>query len=118
MVLTHKQPNCAPSCFKQTNIYNFGLGVVRSGSWLLQGPLLPGEDSTEAYLPAKKIAIAVVVTFSPGAFDSQGNYPNASDPIFRAIGTYLAPRIRRRSRAEHGFQSGLAESSSSRSVAV
>ena len=87
----HTQPNCAPSCFKQTNLYNFGLGVIRSGSWLLQDPLLSGEGSTEAYLPSQKIAIAVVVTFLPGAFDSQGNYSNSSDPIFRAIGTYLAP---------------------------
>jgi CubicO group peptidase (beta-lactamase class C family) len=87
----HPQPNCAPSCFKQTNLYNFGLGVVRSGSWLLQDPLLSGVGSTEAYLPAQKIAIAVVVTFLPGAFDSQGNYPNSSEQIFRAIGAYLAP---------------------------
>lgn len=87
----HAQANCAPSCFKQINAYNFGLGVVRSGSWLLQDPLLSGEGSTEAYLPAQKIAIAVVVTFSPGAFSSQGAYQNSSDPIFRAIGTYLAP---------------------------
>jgi hypothetical protein len=60
-------------------------------SELLQDPLLSGEGSTEAYLPSEKIAIAVVVTFAPGAFDSQGNYANSSDPIFRAIGTYLAP---------------------------
>ena len=85
------QPDCAPVCFKQVNIYNFGLGVVRSGSWLLQDPLLSGEGSTEAYLPAQKIAIAAVVTFLPGAFDSQGNYSNASEQIFRAIAAYLAP---------------------------
>ncbi len=87
----HAQANCAPSCFKQVNVYNYGLGVVRSGSWLLQDPLLSGEGSTEAYLPSQKIAVAVVVTLSPGAFDSRGNYKNSSDPIFRAIGTYLAP---------------------------
>jgi CubicO group peptidase (beta-lactamase class C family) len=85
------QPSCAPSCFKQTNIYNFGLGVVRSGSCLLQDPLLSGVGSTEAYLPAQKLAIAAVVTFLPGAFDSQGNYTNSSEQIFRAIGAYLAP---------------------------
>lgn len=85
------QPSCAPSCFKQTNIYNFGLGVVRSGSWLLQDPLLSGEGSTEAYLPAQKIAISAVVTFLPGAFDAQGNYTNSSEQIFRAVGAYLAP---------------------------
>ena len=27
-----KQDNCAPSCGPQTNVYNYGLGIVRSGS--------------------------------------------------------------------------------------
>src|SRR5213596_743540 len=87
----HKQDNCAPSCFTQVNGYNYGLGVVRSGSWLLQNPLLGGYGAVEAYLPSKKIAIAVAVTFAPEAFDSQGNYANSSDALFRSIGTYMAP---------------------------
>src|SRR6184192_2118683 len=86
-----KQDNCAPSCGTQTNVYNYGLGVVRSGSWLLQNPLLGGYSATEAYLPSKKIAIAVAVTFAPEAFDSQGNYANSSDALFRSIGTDMAP---------------------------
>jgi CubicO group peptidase (beta-lactamase class C family) len=86
-----KQDNCAPSCFTQINIYNYGLGVVRSGSWLLQNPLLGGYSATEAYLPSRKIAIAVFATYTPEAFDSEGNYKNSSDTLFRAIGTYLAP---------------------------
>jgi len=85
-----KQDNCAPSCFTQVNGYNYGLGVVRSGSWLLQNPLLDGYGAVEAYLPSKKIAIAVAVTFTPEAFDSQGSYPNASDTVFRSIGAYMA----------------------------
>ena len=40
-------------------------------------------------LPSKKIAIAV--TFAPEAFDSEGNYKNSSDTLFRSIGAYLAP---------------------------
>lgn len=87
----HKQANCVPSCFKQIPAYNFGLGVVKAGSWILQDPLLSGWSSAEAYLPAQKIAIAVVATFEPSAFNSQGVEPNASDPIFRSIGAYLAP---------------------------
>jgi CubicO group peptidase (beta-lactamase class C family) len=86
----HRQTNC--SCFMQMKVYNYGIGVVRSGSWLLQNPLFGGYAATEAYLPTQKIAIAVAVTFSPGAFDAQGNYSNSSDAIFRAIGTYLAPK--------------------------
>jgi CubicO group peptidase (beta-lactamase class C family) len=86
-----KDAACAPSCFTQINVYNFGLGIVRSGSWLLQDPLLSGEGATEAYLPSQKISIAVVVTLAPGAFDSQGNYANASEHLFRSIGDYMAP---------------------------
>jgi CubicO group peptidase (beta-lactamase class C family) len=79
------------SCAPQVNGYNYGLGIVRSGSWLLQNPLFGGYAATEAYLPSKKIAVAVAVTFAPGAFDAQGNYTNSSDAIFRAIGAHLAP---------------------------
>ncbi len=86
-----KQDNCAPSCFTQVNGYNYGIGIVRSGSWLLQNPLLDGYSATEAYLSSRKIAIAVAVTFAPEAFDSQGNYKNSSDTVFRSIGAYLAP---------------------------
>jgi CubicO group peptidase (beta-lactamase class C family) len=86
-----KQDNCAPSCFTQINVYNYGLGIVRSGSWILQNPLLGGYSATEAYLPSRKIAIAVAVTYAPEAFDSRGNYANSSDTIFRSIGTDLAP---------------------------
>src|SRR6266849_8800938 len=86
-----KQDNCAPSCFTQINVYNYGLGIVRSGSWILQNPLLGGYSATEAYLPSKKIAIAVAVTYAPEAFDSQGNYANSNDTLFRSIGAYLAP---------------------------
>src|SRR5437667_7175247 len=89
--LGKKQDNCAPSCFTQVNGYNYGIGIVRSGSWLLQNPLLDGYSATEAYLPSRKIAIAVAVTFAPEAFDSQGNYKNSSDTVFRSIGAYLAP---------------------------
>jgi CubicO group peptidase (beta-lactamase class C family) len=86
-----KQDNCAPSCGTQTNVYNYGLGIVRSGSWLLQNPMLGGYSATVAYLPSKKIAIALFATYAPEAFDSEGNYHNSSDTLFRSIGTYLAP---------------------------
>ena len=64
---------------------------MRSGSWLLQNPLLGGYGAVEAYLASKKIAIAVAVTFAPEAFDSQGNYANSSDALFRLVGAFMAP---------------------------
>ncbi len=86
-----KQQDCLPSCFTQVVGYNYGLGVVRSGSWILQNPLLGGYSATEAYLPSQKISIAVATTFKPGAFDCQGNYGNSSDVLFRLIGASIAP---------------------------
>jgi len=84
-------PVCGGSCFTQVPGYNYGLGVVRSGSWMLQNPLLSGYSATEAYLPSKKVAIAVACTFTPAAFDDQGDYANSSDTLFRQIGGYLVP---------------------------
>ncbi|MBV8463340.1 MAG: beta-lactamase family protein [Acidimicrobiales bacterium] len=87
----HKDPACGSSCFTQIPAYNFGLGVVRQGSWLTQDPELGGYSATEAYLPSQKIAIATATTYAPGAFDDQGNYSNASDVIFHALAAYMAP---------------------------
>lgn len=87
-----RQDNCAPSCFTQVIGYNYGLGIVRSGDWLLQNPLLGGYGATMAYLPGKDVAIAVATTFTEEAFSADGSYPNASDAIFRRIGAEMAPK--------------------------
>ena len=89
----HADASCAPQCGQQTVAYNYGLGVIRSGDWILQSPKLSGYSAIEAYLPQKKIAIAVAVTFDQNAFDSQGNYPQASaQTLFQSIGAYIAPK--------------------------
>src|SRR6476620_935513 len=87
---THKQPGCT-TCDAMNNIYTYGLGMVISGDWLLQNPLMSGYAALEAYLPSQKIAIAVAVTYAPEAFDDQGDYRNESDTLFRQIGAELAP---------------------------
>ena len=73
------------------DVYTYGLGIVISGNWLLQNPLMAGYAAVEAYLPSQKIAIAVAVTYAPEAFDDQGNYRNEADTLFRRIGDELAP---------------------------
>jgi CubicO group peptidase (beta-lactamase class C family) len=82
-----------PNCHTLDEQYNYGLGVVRSGDWLLQNPLFAGYGGVEAYLPDKKIAIAVATTFNAASFDSDGDYihGNASQLIFKSIADYLAP---------------------------
>jgi CubicO group peptidase (beta-lactamase class C family) len=82
-----------PNCHTLDQTYNYGLGVVLAGPWLLQNPLFSGCGSLEAYLPSKGIAVAIAVTFDEESFDEQGNYLYgfASQNILAAIGAYLAP---------------------------
>ncbi|GAA1920792.1 serine hydrolase domain-containing protein [Microbacterium aoyamense] len=87
-----REEACAPSCFPQSVRYSYGLGVVRSGEWILQNPSLSGLSATTAYLPSERISIAVVVTFEPGAFDASGNYqPYQSTQLFQELGAHFAP---------------------------
>jgi hypothetical protein len=76
---------------EQNDAYTYGMGIVISGDWLLQNPLFAGEAGVMAYLPSKKIAIAVAVTYQPQAFDEAGNYRNEADTLFRRIAKELAP---------------------------
>ncbi|MCZ8380844.1 serine hydrolase [Mycobacterium sp. CPCC 205372] len=87
---TRPQPGCS-TCFAQGIGYTYGLGVVISGDWLLQNPLLSGSSAVEAYLPERKLAVAVAVTYTPEAFDDQGDYANEAEALFRRIGAELAP---------------------------
>jgi CubicO group peptidase (beta-lactamase class C family) len=72
----HEQAGC-PTCRTLNEVYSYGIGVVLSGSWILQNPLFDGYGSMEAYLPSQKIAIAVAVTFTEAGFDDKGDYLNA-----------------------------------------
>lgn len=87
---TRAQPGCT-TCAPMTEGYTYGMGLVISGDWLLQNPMFSGYSAVEAYLPEKKIAIAVAATFAPGAFDEAGDYSNAAEALFRKIGAKLAP---------------------------
>jgi CubicO group peptidase (beta-lactamase class C family) len=90
-------PNCA-TCTVQNNEYAYGLGIVLTGNWLMQDPLFSGEAGAFAYLPSRKVAISIAVTFGEDAFDSTtGAYvaatgPNAADGLWREIGQVAAPQ--------------------------
>jgi len=83
-------PGCR-TCMTQDDVYTYGLGIIISGHWLLQNPMIAGEAAVEAYLPSRKIAIAVAVTYRPEAFDDRGDYRNEAETLFRKIGAELAP---------------------------
>jgi CubicO group peptidase (beta-lactamase class C family) len=82
-----------PNCHTLNETYSYGLGVVLSGPWILQNPLLAGYGSVAAYLPSGKITIAVVTTFGEESFDEEGNSRSgrASWEIFANIAALLAP---------------------------
>jgi CubicO group peptidase (beta-lactamase class C family) len=84
------QPDC-PTCAELGEFYDYGMGIVISGDWLLQNPMFSGYAALEGYLPSQRIAIATAVTFDPAAFDAEGNYSNVADTLFRRIGAELAP---------------------------
>jgi CubicO group peptidase (beta-lactamase class C family) len=82
-----------PNCHTLDERYSYGLGVVLSGPWILQNPLLAGYGSVAAYLPNRKIAIAVVTTLGEESFDEAGDSRSgrASWEIFANIAALLAP---------------------------
>ena len=84
-------PAC-PLCRKIDQAQNYGLGVFLQGSWIVQAPLLAGYSAVAGYLPSKKIAIAVAVTFGEKSFDGEGAYVgNIGHELFDEIGAYLSP---------------------------
>ena len=88
----HTDPNC-PVCRQNSPAFNYGLGVVNIGPWIAQSKGFAGCDAIVGYLPSKKLTIAVVVTYGPGAFDDQGNSRNSdvSRKVFAALTDALAP---------------------------
>ncbi len=78
------------TCHTLDTAYNYGLGIVRSGNWLLQNLLLNGYGGTMAYLPAKRIAIAFEMTYSEQSFVPDTRMA-ARAGLFQSIGAYLAP---------------------------
>ena len=86
----HPEDGC-PTCHTLDTVYSYGLGVVISGSWILQNPLFGGYGSVEAYLPSQKLAIALAVTFEPAAFNDTGDYidGHVATHIVSLIATYM-----------------------------
>jgi CubicO group peptidase (beta-lactamase class C family) len=89
---TSDVPGCPGTCFDQVVAYTYGLGIVTTGSWLVQDPLFSGESAVAAYLPSQKAAIAVAVTYAPEAFDTAtGAYQNLADRLWRAVAAEVVP---------------------------
>jgi D-alanyl-D-alanine carboxypeptidase len=64
----------------------YGLGILVSNGWVMQNPSFFGYSGLMAYLPEKKIAIAVTTTLGPSSPEG-----NTSEQLFRRIAQDLAP---------------------------
>jgi len=81
--------NGCPSCRTLDTAFNYGLGIILHGQWLLQNPSFGGFGSIMAYLPEQQLSIAVIATY--GEKSSNGQFNNVGMKIFQAIGALLAP---------------------------
>ncbi|MFJ3582095.1 serine hydrolase domain-containing protein [Streptomyces sp. NPDC090127] len=61
--LGHPTDTCpATICLPQTEAAHFGLGVLVVNGWVVQNPSFSGYAAIQAYLPSKRLAIAVSTT--------------------------------------------------------
>jgi D-alanyl-D-alanine carboxypeptidase len=70
------------------NLY-YGLGLIVLNTWLVQNPELNGYTAIMAYLPSRRISIALAVTRRERAAATGMNY---SQELFQAISEYLTPK--------------------------
>ena len=88
--LGEKTPEC-PVCSPLTEERSYGMGLLLLGDWIAQTKNFAGEGGAMAYLPAERIAIALVTTLTPDAYDDQGAARDPSLPFLRSLGAALAP---------------------------
>ena len=81
-------PPAAPMPPFSDKVY-YGLGVLVTNSWIVQTPSFAGYAAAMAYLPERRIAIAVTATLGPDANDEI----RSTDVLFAEIGALLAPDL-------------------------
>jgi D-alanyl-D-alanine carboxypeptidase len=69
------------------NLY-YGLGIVVLNTWRIQNPELNGWTAIQAYLPSRRMSVALAVTRRERAADTGINY---SQQLLQAISKYLTP---------------------------
>ncbi|MGH2938769.1 MAG: alpha/beta fold hydrolase [Solirubrobacterales bacterium] len=67
---------------------HFGLGILVGNGWRVQNPNLNGYTGIEAYLPSRRISVAIVTTLLPRSGASETAY---STELFNRLARYLTP---------------------------
>lgn len=88
----HPQAHCIP-CRKNTKAFSYGLGTILVGPWIAQTLGFAGASGAVAYLPSRKLTIAVEVTNAPDAYDGNGNakFGLPAGNVLGALADALAP---------------------------
>jgi D-alanyl-D-alanine carboxypeptidase len=66
-----------------TQAFHYGMGVVVEGGWIVANPSLAGFGVEMAYLPAKKIDIAIVSTKGERSAVAPNYFPRKNSDIGR-----------------------------------
>ncbi|MFD9129823.1 serine hydrolase domain-containing protein [Kitasatospora sp. NPDC059571] len=86
--LGHPTDTCPPDvCLPNTEARHFGFGIIVSNDWVVQNPSFSGYAAIQAYLPGKRLAIAVSSTKGP---DSPANV-NTAEIVAERISELLSP---------------------------
>lgn len=88
----HAAPGCS-ACRANTTAFSYGLGTILTGPWITQTLGFAGASGTVAYLPSRKLTIAVEVTNAASAYDDEGNaqYNLPASNVVVALANALAP---------------------------
>ncbi|MDH6108554.1 D-alanyl-D-alanine carboxypeptidase [Kitasatospora sp. MAP12-15] len=76
----------ATVCLHNTEALHFGLTVLVENGWIIQNPSFSGYAAIQAYLPSKRLAIAVSTTKGPDSPDV-----NTAEAIASQIAAAFAP---------------------------
>ena len=81
-----------PACRQNTAAFSFGLAVILQGPWITGNKFFAGSGAAVGYLPQGKVAVAVITTYEPGAFDPNGNVKTDAGPaILAKVAAAMAP---------------------------
>jgi hypothetical protein len=79
------------ACRTLTEAAHYGLGVILRGPWITQTKLFAGSAATTGYLPDEAVAVSVVTTYLPEAFQNTELYGKDSAALFAEIAEVMAP---------------------------
>lgn len=81
-----------PACRQNTEAFSFGLAVILQGPWITGNKFFAGSGAAVGYLPQDKVAIAVITTYQPDAFDADGNVKrDAGQAVLTRVAAAMAP---------------------------